>query len=118
MSFKQDLQALQNTLDKKRNTLVAAEKRFNQVLVGQTKRDIESINKQISALKQAKASDVSSKCAQLKAMKFHRALLKEEQADMGKLKKSVKGLVVVHPLTALGQEMGVSEVTGYARKAF
>lgn len=26
---------------------------------------------------------------------------------MGKLKKSVRGLVVVHPMTALGREMGL-----------
>lgn len=27
---------------------------------------------------------------------------------MGKLKKSVRGLVVVHPMTALGREMGLA----------
>ncbi len=33
---------------------------------------------------------------------------------MGKLKKSVRGLVVVHPMTALGREMGLKEMTGFA----
>ncbi len=28
---------------------------------------------------------------------------------MGKLKKSVRGLVVVHPMTALGREMGLRD---------
>lgn len=37
---------------------------------------------------------------------------------MGKLKKSVRGLVVVHPMTALGREMGLKEMTGFARSEF
>jgi len=37
---------------------------------------------------------------------------------MGKLKKSVRGLVVVHPLTALGREIGVTAVTGFAPASF
>ena len=42
----------------------------------------------------------------------------KEQADMGKLKKSVRGLVVVHPMTALGREMGLKEMTGFAKSEF
>lgn len=42
----------------------------------------------------------------------------KEQADMGKLKKSVRGLVVVHPMTALGREMGLQEMTGFSKTAF
>ena len=45
-------------------------------------------------------------------MPFQRAMFKKEQADMGDLKKSVRGLVVVHPMTALGREMGLQEMTG------
>lgn len=37
---------------------------------------------------------------------------------MGTLKKAVRGIVVVHPMTALGREMGLKEVTGYAKKRF
>ena len=37
---------------------------------------------------------------------------------MGALKKSVRGPVVVHPMTALGKEMGLKEMTGYAPKPF
>lgn len=50
-------------------------------------------------------------------MPFQRAITKE-QADMGKLKKSVRGLVVVHPMTALGREMGLQEMTGFSKTAF
>ena len=35
-----------------------------------------------------------------------------------KLKKSVRGLVVVHPMTALGREMGLQEMTGFSKTAF
>ena len=35
---------------------------------------------------------------------------------MGKLKKSVRGLVVVHPMTELGREMGLKEMTGFVRR--
>jgi len=118
MNVKQELQALYRTLDKRRNTLVAAEKRFDQVVVGQSRRDIKEITKQIERLKETTASDMSSKSAQIKAMKFNRALTKAEQADLGKLKKSVRGLTVVHPLTALGRELELSEVTGFANKEF
>lgn len=44
--------------------------------------------------------------------------IRHQQADMGKLKKSVRGLVVVHPMTALGREMGLKEMTGFARSEF
>lgn len=42
----------------------------------------------------------------------------KEQADMGKLKKSVRGLVVVHPMTALGREMGWKRWPGFQRPRF
>jgi ribosome-associated protein len=61
---------------------------------------------------------MGKKGADVKSLAFNRVLTKAEQADMGKLKKSVKGLVVVHPMTALGREMGIKEVTGFAPKAF
>lgn len=37
---------------------------------------------------------------------------------MGKLKKSVRGLVVVHPLTKLGKALKLDVVTGFAPTAF
>mgnify|MGYP000353066436 CR=1 FL=1 len=118
MNLKQELQQLNVKLDKTRRKLVAAEKRFDQHIVGQSRLEIAALTKKIDAMKAQLESQVSSKGAQVKAMKFHRVLTKEEQSDMGKLKKSVRGLVVVHPLTALGRELGVTAVTGYAAKPF
>ena len=53
-----------------------------------------------------------------KKRKLEDEALEKEQADMGTLKKVVRGIVVVHPMTALGREMGLKVVTGYAKKAF
>lgn len=36
----------------------------------------------------------------------------------GQTEKSVRGLVVVHPMTALGREMGLQEMTGFSKTAF
>ena len=61
---------------------------------------------------------LSKEAQKLMKMPFQRAITKKEQADMGKLKKSVRGLVVVHPMTALGREMGLQEMTGFSKTAF
>lgn len=64
------------------------------------------------------AKKLSKEAQKLMKMPFQRAITKKEQADMGKLKKSVRGLVVVHPMTALGREMGLEEMTGFSKTAF
>ena len=51
-------------------------------------------------------------------MRYSRPITKKEQADLGKLKKSVRGIVVVHPMTALGREMGLDAMTGFANTEF
>ena len=61
---------------------------------------------------------MSGKGKGIQSLKFQRPLTKAEQADMGKLKKSVRGLVVVHPTTALGREMGIEVVTGFSPREF
>ena len=72
----------------------------------------------IAKLKGQQGRQLSDKGGVIKAMPFSRPLTKAEQADMGQLKKSVRGLVVVHPLTALGREIGVTAVTGFAPASF
>ena len=37
---------------------------------------------------------------------------------MAKLKKTVRGIIVVHPMTELGREMDLKEMTGFANTAF
>lgn len=118
MKLNETLQQLHNKLDKARRTLAAAQERKDQVIITRFEKEIEALVKQIDSAKRTQARQISQRAEEIKAMPFHRELTKTEQADMGALKKSVRGLVVVHPLTSLGKELGLSQVTGYAPKAF
>ena len=80
--------------------------------------EIATLEAEIARLKDVRTDKLSKEAQKLMAMPFKRAITKKEQADMGKLKKSVRGLVVVHPMTALGREMGLKEMTGFARSEF
>ena len=118
MNLKQELQQLNNRLDKLRRKLAGAKERGDKAIAGQATQEIEAITKKINSVKSKQQRQVYKESGDVKSMAFKRVLTKAEQADMGKLKKSVKGLVVVHPMTALGREMGIKEVTGFAPQAF
>ncbi|WP_299003070.1 YibL family ribosome-associated protein [uncultured Shewanella sp.] len=118
MNLKQELQDLNNKLDKSRRKLAAAEQRGDRGVVLQFKQEMNALTKRINSIKNQQKRELDKTGKSVKEMRFHRVLTKSEQADMGKLKKSVKGLVVVHPMTALGREMGLKEVTGFAPAAF
>lgn len=118
MNLKSELQTLNNALDKQKRQLEAAKNRNDQSMINHfTERTAATLRK-IDAIKGQISRKLGSKADSIKQLAFNRVLTKAEQADMGKLKKSVKGLVVVHPMTALGRDIGVKEVTGYAPKAF
>ena len=118
MNLNQELQNLNNRLDKLRRKLAGAQERGDQAIAGQAAQEIETITKKINKVKGQNQRQLYKKGSDVKSLAFNRPLTKAEQADMGKLKKNVKGLVVVHPMTALGREMGITEVTGFAPKAF
>lgn len=118
MKLQQRLQELHNQLDKSRRRLDAAKLREDEHMISKLTREIKKMEAELAANKEIKQREAGSKAKSIQAMPFNRALTKEEQADMGKLKKAVKGLVVVHPLTAIGREMGVKVVTGFAKKPF
>lgn len=118
MNLKQELQQLNNKLDKTKRKLAGAVDRGDKAIAAKAKLELTKLNNQIASLKTKQTRDVNQQGTDVKSMAFKRALTKAEQADMGKLKKSVRGLVVVHPMTALGREMGLKEVTGFAPKAF
>lgn len=118
MTIKQELQRLTSKLDKSSRKLAAAKERGDRAIVLQFQVEIEALTKAIANAKNQNDREVSSKGDSIKAMAFNRALTKAEQADMGKLKKTVRGLVVVHPLTALGRELAIEKVTGFASKKF
>lgn len=78
----------------------------------------EKLTAEIERLRNVREQKLSKEAQKLANLPFKRAITKKEQADMGSLKKSVRGLVVVHPMTALGREMGLKEMTGFAPKPF
>ncbi|WP_432699543.1 YibL family ribosome-associated protein [Kluyvera cryocrescens] len=73
---------------------------------------------EIARLREVHTQKLSKEAQKLAKMPFSRAITKKEQANMGALKKSVRGLVVVHPMTALGREMGLQVMTGFAKSEF
>lgn len=118
MNLQQALQDINNRLDKARRKLAAATLREDIPMMRQFEREVKKLAAELEANQGLKARQTSSKADTIKAMPFKRELTKQEQADMGKLKKQVKGIVVVHPLTAIGKEIGVSAVTGFSPKPF
>ncbi|MFO6483762.1 YibL family ribosome-associated protein [Escherichia coli] len=74
-----------------------------------------TLEAEIARLREVHSQKLSKEAQKLMKMPFQRAITKKEQADMGKLK--VFGLVVVHPMTALGREMGLQEMTGFSKTA-
>lgn len=75
----------------------------------------ETLEAEIIRLREVHSQKLSKEAQKLMNLPFRRAITKKEQADMGKLKKSVRGLIVVHPMTALGREMGLKEMTAHPR---
>ncbi|MBV7404822.1 YibL family ribosome-associated protein [Enterobacter sp. ENT03] len=78
----------------------------------------ETLEGEIARLRALHGHKLSKDAQKLADMPFRRAITKKEQADMGKLKKSVRGLVVVHPMTELGREMELKEMTGFSKTEF
>ncbi|MGG4609828.1 YibL family ribosome-associated protein [Providencia sp. Me31A] len=73
---------------------------------------------QIAHLKAVRHKKLSKEAQKLVDMPFKRPITKKEQADLGKLKKAVRGLVIVHPMTALGREMELEDMTGFSKTEF
>ncbi|NOH95992.1 YibL family ribosome-associated protein [Vibrio sp. 99-70-13A1] len=118
MSGTNELQQINNRLDKCRHKLAAAKARNDRPVVNQFEDEIKKLTKKIAQLKHKQSFDVNQERKALVDMPFRREITKAEQADMGKLKKSVKGLVVVHPMTKVGKELRLEVMTGFAPKKF
>lgn len=118
MNTKEQIQKLNNRLDKSKSRLAAADQRGDDDAATTIRHDIDKMTRKITRLKGMQAQQVSSKSNNVKSLKFKRPITKAEQTDMGKLKKSVRGLVVVHPMTALGRTMDIKVVTGFAPQEF
>jgi ribosome-associated protein len=118
MSMKQEIQQLSNLLDIANHKLEAAKERSDYNMMAKFNADVDNLNKKLAQLKHKQNYELNKERKALLDMPFSRPITKEEQADMGKLKKSVKGLVVVHPTTKMGKELRVEVMTGFAPKKF
>lgn len=77
-----------------------------------------TLETEIARLREQYSQKLSKEAQKLTKMRYSRPITRKEQADLGKLKKSVRGIVVVHPMTALGREMGLDAMTGFANTEF
>ncbi|WP_260260459.1 YibL family ribosome-associated protein [Vibrio intestinalis] len=118
MSIKKEIQQLNNRLDTCRRKLDAAKSRGDQEMITKFTDEIDKITKKVSQLNHKQSYELNKERKSLLDMPFSREITKAEQADMGKLKKSVKGLVVVHPMTKIGKELRLDVMTGFAPKKF
>lgn len=118
MNIKKTIQECNQKLDLCRRHLNIAQLTKNHDDIEKLTSEINQLTAKITNEKEKTHLQLSEKAQKIVNMNFHRVLSKSEQADMGKLKKSVRGIVFVHPTTALGKEMGVKEMTGYAFKPF
>ncbi len=118
MSIKSEIQQASNRLDTCKHQLEAARSRGDQEMISKFTDEAEALEKKVSQLKHKQKYDLNKERKSLLDMPFSREITKEEQADLGRLKKSVKGLVVVHPMTKLGKELHLEVMTGFAPKKF
>lgn len=86
--------------------------------LGELMKEKQTLEEELARLREAQRAGLSEEAQQLQKYPFSRPITKKEQADMGALKKRVRGIVVVHPTTALGKEMELNAVTGFARQEF
>ncbi|WP_215848035.1 YibL family ribosome-associated protein [Candidatus Pantoea bituminis] len=86
--------------------------------LGALLKEKETLVIEIERLRNQRVEKLSVEAQKLQKLPFSREITKKEQANLGALKKSVRGLVVVHPMTALGREMDLKVMTGFAKNAF
>ncbi|KGT95112.1 hypothetical protein NG99_05620 [Erwinia typographi] len=120
--MKEQVQAEIRTLSDKLDALTRKESALlesgDAEKLGDLLKEKDKLTQELERLRGVREEKLSKEAQKLKQMPFNRAITKKEQANMGALKKSVRGIVVVHPMTALGREMGLKEMTGFAKTAF
>ncbi|MBK4715039.1 MULTISPECIES: YibL family ribosome-associated protein [Tenebrionibacter/Tenebrionicola group] len=115
---KNEIKRLSDRLDAVRHQMASLSLVEQADKYAELEKEKASLETEIARLHEVRGEKLSKEAQKLMKMPFSRAITKKEQADMGKLKKSVRGLIVVHPMTALGREMGLKVMTGYAHATF
>lgn len=116
--MKEKIKRLSDKLDALNHKDSAIIQQGNVDLIAQHVAIKEQLAAEIKCAKNTRLENLSTQAKQLSLLPFSRPITKKEQANMGTLKKTARGLIVVHPMTALGREMGLKEMTGYAKKTF
>ncbi|WP_431612736.1 YibL family ribosome-associated protein [Enterobacter chengduensis] len=115
---KNEIKRLSDRLDLSRHQMAGLSLVDSAEKYAELEKEAATLETEIERLREVKGQKLSKEAQKLMGMPHRRAITKKEQADMGKLKKSVRGLVVVHPMTELGREMGLKEMTGFCKTAF
>lgn len=118
MNIKEQIQQANNHLDKYKHQLEAAESRGDEAMITKFTQNIATLTAELNSLHGKQDYDLNKERKRVSDMPFYREITKQEQADIGKLKKSVKGLVIVHPMTKLGKALRLDAMTGFAPRPF
>ncbi len=118
MSIKTDIQKLHNRVDNCQRKLDAARSRGDHEMISKFTDEVEELTKKLNQLKHKQSYEMNKERKSILDLPFSREITKAEQADIGKLKKRVRGLVIVHPMTKMGKELRLDVMTGFAPKEF
>jgi hypothetical protein len=118
MNLNREQQNKQNQRDKIQRKLAAARGRNDQDMITKFTEEMEKLSVDLAQIQNKQKSTLTQKEREVKALPFSREITRSEQADIGKLKKSVRGLIIVHPMTKLGKELGLDVMTGFASRVF
>ena len=115
---KAQIKLLNDRLDLTRHKMASMQLTNETEKYAELEKEKAALEIEIARLKAVRHQKLSKEAQKLVDMPFKRPITKKEQADMGKLKKAVRGLIIVHPLTALGREMGLDDMTGFSKTDF
>lgn len=115
---KTQIKLLSDRLDLIRHQMASLQLTSNAEKYAELEKEKATLEIEITRLKSVRDKKLSKEAQKLENMPFKRAITKKEQADIGKLKKAVRGLIIVHPMTALGREMELDEMTGFSKTDF
>ena len=115
---KNEIKRLSDRLDLSRHQMAGLSLVDSAEKYAELEKEKTTLEAEIIRLREVQGQKLSKEAQKLMSLPHRRAITKKEQADMCKLKNSVRGLVIVHPMTALGREMNLKEMTGFSKTEF
>lgn len=111
---KAQIKLLSDRLDLTRHQMAGMLQKNETEKYAELEKEKAALETEIARLKEQRSKKLSKEAQKL----VDSPITKKEQADIGKLKKAVRGLIIVHPMTALGREMGLDDMTGFSKTDF